>query len=137
MELNNVSPAFASVPSQASQAALRTFLAIAEKKWALNTEDVRCLLGGIGESTFFRWKKAPEQAHITHDTLERISYLLGIYKALALIYSDEAVAVGWLRRPNDNPAFGGQPPLMRLLAGNVADLYIVRQHLDARRGVWA
>lgn len=123
-------------PVHAAQSALRTFLTIADRKWALENDDVRRLLGGVAVSTYFRWKKTPEQAHISHDTLERLSYLLGIYKALALIYSDEAVAAGWLRRPNDNPVFGGQAPLARLLAGNVADLFVVRQHLDARRGVW-
>lgn len=129
--------ALADMPKNAGAAALRTFFAIAERKWNLENEEIRRLLGSVGESTFFRWKKTPDQAHITHDTFERLSYLLGIYKALAIIYSNEAVATGWLRRPNDNPVFAGRAPLERLLAGNVADLFVVRQHLDARRGVWA
>ena len=40
----------------------------------------------------------------------------------------------WLRRPNSAPLFGGQSALQRMLGGQVADLYVVRQYLDAQRG---
>ncbi len=121
------------IPANIGPAALRTFFNILER-WQLSGQEGQTLLATPG-STYFRWKKQPDQAQIDGDKLERISYILGIYKALHLIYSDEAVADGWLRRPNQNPLFGGQPPLARLLGGQVADLYVIRQHLDARRGV--
>jgi uncharacterized protein (DUF2384 family) len=120
-------------PRNVGPAALRTFFNIMER-WQLSPAEGRSLLG-VPASTYFRWKNQPNQASIDADKLERLSYILGIYKALRLIYSDEAIADGWLRRPNTNPLFSGQQPLERLLGGHVADLYVIRQHLDARRGV--
>ena len=72
--------------------------------------------------------------NVLHDTLQRISYLLGIHKALQILYSDPALADSWIRRPN--AAFGGQSALERMLAGDVSDLAAVRAHLDAARGGW-
>ena len=43
-------------------------------------------------------------------------------------------ADAWLRKPNDAPLFGGRTALDRMLAGQVSDLFVVRQYLDAQRG---
>ena len=119
-----------------SAAGLRAFFAIA-RDWALNTEEQMVLLGAPGRSTFFKWKSAPESAELKRDTLERLSYLLGIYKALQILLPDAAAADAWVKKPNAAPLFGGQSALERMLGGNVADLIAVRQYLDARRGGWA
>lgn len=111
---------------------LRAVFRIAEK-WGLGNEDVSTLLGQPSRSTFFRWK-AGHAAQASQDLLERLSYILGIYKGLHTLFSHDDVADGWVRRPNDNPLFAGQPPLQRMLAGKVSDLYVVRQHVDAVRG---
>jgi hypothetical protein len=63
-----------------------------------------------------------------------LSYLLGIYKALQLLFKEPAAADAWLRRPNDAPLFGGRSALDRMLSGQVSDLFLVRQYLDAERG---
>jgi len=122
-----------SSPVNAGPAALRTFFNILDR-WQLGPQEGQTLLGTPG-STYFRWKKQSNQAQVDTDKLERISYVLGIYKALHLIYSDDFVADGWLKRPNTSPLFGGHPPLDRMLGGQVADLYVIRQYLDARRGI--
>lgn len=114
--------------------ALRTFFNIT-RAWGLTPDQERVLLGSPSRSTFFRWK-AGEAGSIGADVLERISYVLGIYKALQILFPDPAQADGWVARPNDAPLFGGQPALARMLGGHVADLYVVRQYLDAQRG-WA
>lgn len=115
--------------------ALRTFFRIAEL-WGLSVNEQMTLLGVTGRSTFFNWKKDPN-AIVPKDTLERISYILGIYKALQILLSDEAAADAWVKRPNDAPLFSGQSALSRMLSGQVADLFVVRQYLDAQRGGWA
>ncbi len=112
--------------------ALRAFFNLAAA-WGLSADQERRLLGMPGRSTYFRWKKERAGA-VPHDVIERISYLLGIYKALHLLFPDDAQADGWLRRPNDAPLFGGRSALERMLGGQVADLYVVRQYLDAQRG---
>jgi hypothetical protein len=66
--------------------------------------------------------------------LERLSYLFGIYAALQLLLPQGERADEWVRRPNSAPLFNGQSALQRMLGGQVADLYVVRQYLDAQRG---
>jgi Protein of unknown function (DUF2384) len=112
--------------------ALRTFFRIAEA-WQLSTDEARALLGDPPRSTFFAWKKAGG-GPLPRDTLERISYVLGIYKALQILLPEPAAADAWVRKPNSAPLFAGKPALERMLSGNVADLYVVRQYLDAWRG---
>ena len=115
--------------------ALRTFFRIADL-WNLSVEEQMTLLGLTARSTFFKWKKDPN-AVLPKDTLERISYILGVYKALQLLLPDEQAADEWVRRPNAAPLFAGRSALDRMLSGQVADLFVVRQYLDAQRGGWA
>ncbi len=115
--------------------ALRTFFRIAEL-WGLSVEEQMTLLGVTARSTFFKWKKDPNIV-LPKDTLERISYILGVFKALQILLPDERAADEWVKRPNAAPLFGGQSALDRMLSGQVADLFVVRQYLDAQRGGWA
>ncbi|MDA8128656.1 MAG: MbcA/ParS/Xre antitoxin family protein [Betaproteobacteria bacterium] len=119
-----------------SAAGLRAFFNIA-RDWGLNTDEQMILLGAPGRSTFFKWKSAPESADLKRDTLERLSYVLGIYKALQILLPAADAADAWVKKPNSAPLFGGKSALDRMLGGNVADLVAVRQYLDARRGGWA
>lgn len=112
--------------------ALRAFFNIADR-WGLGNEQERVLLGSPGRSTFYRWKR-DLSGQLPHDVLERISYILGIYKALHLIFGNEQQADAWISRANDAPLFGGRSALDRMLGGQVADLFVVRQFLDAQRG---
>lgn len=112
--------------------ALRAYFNITER-WGLSAEQERVLLGSPGRSTFFRWKR-DRDGQLPHDALERVSYVLGIYKALHLLFGNERQANEWVRRPNAAPLLGGRPALERMLGGQVADLFVVRQYLDAQRG---
>ena len=111
---------------------LRAFARIA-KLWHLSIAEQLTLLGLSSRSTYFKWRKEA-QVRLPRDTLERISYILGIYKALQLLLPDTRAADEWVRRPNEAAVFGGRSALDRMLSGNVSDLYIVRQYLDAQRG---
>jgi antitoxin Xre/MbcA/ParS-like protein len=116
----------------AGAAGLRAFARVADL-WHLSIAERMTLLGLSSRSTYFKWRKEP-QVRLPRDTLERISYILGIYKALQLLLPDTRAADEWVRRPNEAAVFGGRSALDRMLSGNVADLYIVRQYLDAQRG---
>ena len=115
--------------------ALRTFLRIAEL-WRLSVDEQMVLLGVTARSTYFKWKRDSNTV-LPKDTLERISYILGVYKALQILLPDETAADEWVRQPNAASSFGGQSALDRMLSGQVADLFVVRQYLDAQRGGWA
>ncbi|MGA0588487.1 MbcA/ParS/Xre antitoxin family protein [Dyella sp. KRB-257] len=112
--------------------ALRSFFRLAEA-WQLRVAEQRKLLGDPPESTFYKWKREQDGAP-GRDVIERISYLLGIFKALQILFPDPAQADAWLRRSNQAALFGGHSALERMLSGNVADLFVVRQYLDAQRG---
>ena len=114
--------------------ALRTVFNILEA-WGVKVKDWGRLLG-VSQPTVHRWKADPAVAARANsrDLLERLSYLLGIYKALQVLLPDPRAADGWVNRPNTAPLFGGRAPIDRLLAGNVADLYEVRRWLDGQRG---
>jgi hypothetical protein len=113
-------------------AGLRALANIAEA-WNLTVVEQLTLLGIASRSTFFKWRRE-RHPRLPADTLERLSYLLGIYKSLQILLPDAAAADGWVRRPNSDPLFGGRSALDRMLSGQVADLYVVRQFLDAERG---
>ena len=113
-----------------SDVAKRAFFRIADL-WQVSPEQMRVLLGGPSRSTFYAWKKG-EGGLLPRDTLERVSYVLGIYKGLQVLFPDSRQADAWIHKPND--AFGGRSALDRMLAGNVSDLHAVRAYIDYVRG---
>jgi hypothetical protein len=123
-----------SVRARLSGPGIRTFLNIA-REWSLTVDEQRVLLGGPASSTYHNWKSG-RIGTLSFDQLERISLVLGIYKALRLLFADDATGLRWLRAPNQDHPFGGSPPLARMLRGSIDNLYAVRRYLDAWRGVW-
>ena len=117
-------------PRQVDAVALKAFFNLASE-WGLSVEEQLTLLGRPGKRTLYRWK-AGDVAGLPPDTLERISVLLGIYKALEILLPVPGRAQSWIRRANE--AFGGRSGLDVMLSGKVDDLYQVRRHLDAWRG---
>lgn len=114
-----------------SRSALMGFFKLAAA-WQLRDDDARELLGGLSSSSWYDWKKNPDRV-LEVDRITRISYLLGIYKALHILYGDE-LADEWIHLPNTNPVFAGRTPLAYMLAGGLIAMQTVRKLLDARRG---
>ena len=125
------SPAHVSLgTAEAAEAALRTFWRLAEA-WGLTIAEQLTLLG-VARTTLYQWKQGkvgPLDRHV----LERLSYLFGIHAALQVLLPMPERANGWLRKPNTAPFLGGRSALDRMLGGQVADLFVVRQYLDAER----
>ena len=119
-------------PEKLAPAALRTFFRIASA-WELTQVEARALLGDPPESTYYKWKSG-KVGSVPGDLLERISYVLGIYKALQILLPEPGAADAWVRRPNAAPLFNGRSALELMLSGRVADLFLVRQYLDWERG---
>ena len=110
--------------------ALRAFFKLADA-WQLSTDQARTLLGQPARATFFQWKNG-RFGRLSHDVIRRISWLLGIWKALQILFAEPERADAWIQQPND--LLGGHSPLQRMLAGDVSDLAAVRGVLDAARG---
>jgi antitoxin Xre/MbcA/ParS-like protein len=114
-----------------SPAALRAFFNIMEK-WSVRDEDARQLLGGVSNGKYYQLKQNPQHT-LDQDRLQRISYLIGIFKALNILYSTK-LADQWIQLANTNPLFTGRTPLAYMLHGGTPAMEIIRRLLDARRG---
>jgi len=114
-----------------SASALKAFFRLAAA-WKLRDEDARELLGGLSSSAFYEWKKNPDRV-LDVDRITRLSYLIGIYKGLHILYGDK-LADEWVGLPNRNLIFMGRTPLAYMKAGGLLAMQTVRKLLDARRG---
>lgn len=119
------------------RAGFQAFLSISQK-WKLKTDQQRVLLGDIPKSTYYKWKHhvdVCENFSLPKDSLERISYVLGIYKALHILLPNDELANHWIHKNNSASLFNNSTALDKMLAGNVIDLADVRRFLDAQRGL--
>ena len=114
-----------------SRSALRAFFNIMQR-WSIRDVDARQLLGGIASSTFYDYKRNPRRV-LDQDRLTRISYLVGIFKALHILHGED-LADRWIALPNRNRIFGGRSPLDYMLQGGAPAMQTIRRLLDARRG---
>ena len=99
--------------------------------WKVRDEDARALLGGVSNGPFYEMKRNPDRVLET-DRLTRISYLVGIFKALRILHGDR-LADEWIHLPNTNPIFAGAKPLDYMIRGGLPAMQTVRRLLDARR----
>ncbi|MXP29972.1 DUF2384 domain-containing protein [Porphyrobacter algicida] len=108
---------------------LRTFFNIA-RKWGLSEDDEAAILGQSDREALRSWKdeRGPD---VDAETILRISYVLGIYRAINTLLPRKDVADAWVKQPNAAPIFGGRRALDRMTKGHIDDLKIVRQYLDA------
>ncbi len=119
------------VQQRLSRSAVPAFFKLAQA-WRLRDESARQLLGGVSNGVFYQLKRGQKKV-LDQDKLTRISLLLGIFKALNILYSRK-LADSWTGLPNSNPMFAGEMPLDYMIRGGVPALIRVRQLLDARRG---
>ena len=129
------------VQEKLSPVAIRAFFRLASH-WKLRDEDARGLIGGISNGSFYQLKRGATKTSnsktldaktLDQDKLTRVSLLVGIFKALNILYGTK-LADAWVQLPNTNPVFGGETPLAYMLKGGVPSMLRVRQLLDARRG---
>jgi hypothetical protein len=113
-----------------SPAALKAFFNIMTR-WGVRDEDARALLGGVSNGPFYEMKRDPERT-LDADRLTRISYLIGIFKALNILHG-RPLADEWVQLANANPIFVGQTPLAYMIRGGLPAMQTVRRLLDARR----
>ncbi len=112
------------------ESGIRAFERIADR-WKLTRAEREAILG-MPRSTYARLRAKPERANLDRSTLERLSLVFGIYKALHVLFSDDERADTWIDRPS--AAFGDRPARERITSGLITDLAKVRHYLDVSRG---
>lgn len=113
-----------------SAPALKAFFTLMSR-WKIRDEDARALLGGVTNGPFYEMKRHPDRV-LDVDRLTRISYLIGIFKALRILHA-APLADEWVRLENRHPLFGGRTPLAFMVQGGLPAMQTVRRLLDARR----
>jgi hypothetical protein len=114
------------------QAMQRAMIRLFEN-WGITDAEASALLGDLSPRTFQRWKTG-QYGRAGVDLVARMSNLLGIHKALRLLFNDAERGYRWVRAAN--AAFGGKSALTVMLGGQITDLMRVRRYLDAARGQW-
>lgn len=99
--------------------------------WGLTDAQACVLLGGVSKRTYARWKEG-DIGRLTVDQKTRLSVLMGVHKALRVLFTDRARVYEWVKKPN--AAFHGRSALDIMLGGYLTDLFRVRHYLDAARG---
>lgn len=107
--------------------ALKGFFKITGE-WGMSAVEQQILLGDLPKATFSKYKELPE-VKLDHDQLERISYVMGIHKALMILFSSKERADAWVKKPNE--AFAGQSALGVMLEGSIESLAKVRSYVDS------
>jgi hypothetical protein len=128
--LEPVNLADRTVRERLSGPALKAFFNVM-RRWQVRDEDARALLGGVTNGPYYLMKREPARV-LDADRLTRVSYIVGIFKALHLLHS-EALADRWIQVPNANRIFAGSTPLAYMIRGGLPAFAIVRQLVDARR----
>lgn len=100
--------------------------------WGLTDDEAATLLD-LPPRTYARWK-AGSIGRLGRDGKARLSNLMGIHKALRIIFREPQRGYAWIRSPND--AFAGRSALEVMRGGDLTDLMRVRRYLDAERGGW-
>lgn len=114
----------------AATSALHVFFGIA-KAWGLSDAEQMTLLG-VDAMALTSFRASKVNSRLEDATMERLSHIFAIYAALQVLLPIPERADTWIRRPNSAPLFGGSTALDRMMGGQVSDLSIVRQYLDAQ-----
>ena len=102
-------------------------------RWGCSAEQVQKILQ-ISRPAYYKYRKAPEQASLTHDQIERLSYLVNIHGCLRMIFENPKNVYGFMALKNDNPYFNGKSPLEIISTGQFAALYETFRRIDVLRG---
>jgi hypothetical protein len=102
------------------------------EKWGLTDDQAAVLLDLSGRS-FRRWKSGGV-GRLGRDEKTRLSNLMGIHKALRIIFKEPQQAYAWIK--SANAAFRGRSALEVMLGGEITDIMRVRRYLDSERGGW-
>src|SRR5436309_1001338 len=88
------------------------------RRWGVNDDQAATILD-MKPRTYSRWKTGTF-GQFGRDIKARLSNLMGIHKALRIVFREPSRGYTWIKSPND--AFGGRSALDVMLGGELTDL---------------
>lgn len=102
-------------------------------RWGCTPEQAQKILS-VSRAAYYRYRSDPAKATLTHDQLERLSYLVNIHGHLRVIFDNPENVYGFMSMENHNPYFNGKTPLDIISTGQFGALYETHKRIDALRG---
>jgi hypothetical protein len=102
-------------------------------RWGVSDVDAATILGGISPKTYRRWKD-DDYGRVNRDLADRMSNILGIHKALRIIFAEPQTGYAWVDAKNSG--FAGLSALDVMKRGSMEDIMRIRRYLDSVRGGW-
>ncbi len=99
--------------------------------WRMTRNEAASLLG-VSTSIWSRIRGGSRRQTFTQDQFTRISALVGIFKALHLLFADD-IADRWPRLANSGPLFQNLTPIGAMRSGGIPLMLEVRRYVDALR----
>ena len=100
--------------------------------WSLTNKEAAALFD-VPIATWSRMKAGSFHGRLDQDKITRASLIVGIFKALRLLFNQEMVG-GWPTSPNTGPLFQGKAPVTLMIEGGIPQMLRTRRYLDGLRG---
>jgi predicted DNA-binding protein (UPF0251 family) len=102
------------------------------RTWKLTSQEAADLLG-VSASTWERIRANSWKQSLSQDQFMRVSALIGLFKALHLLFADD-MADRWMRLRNSGPLFVNRTPIEAMHEGGIPGMLEIRRYVDALRG---
>ncbi|HVI30432.1 antitoxin Xre-like helix-turn-helix domain-containing protein [Hansschlegelia sp.] len=100
--------------------------------WGLTNREAADLFD-VPIATWNRMKAGTFSGRLDQDKLTRASLIVGIFKALRILFNQEMVT-GWPKAANTGPLFQGRSPVAWMIEGGIPAMLRTRRYLDGLRG---
>ncbi len=104
----------------------------ATESWGLSNRQ-SALLFDVPPATWGRMKAGAFTGRLDVDKLTRASLIVGIFKALRLLFN-RAMVTNWPTARNTGPIFQGRTPVDFMIEGGIPAMLRTRRYLDGIRG---
>lgn len=130
-DMRDEKPKYSDAGTIRGHIALKGFFGVC-REWDCSDEEMKLLLGGIPKRTLDEYLKLPHLL-LSPELLERISYILGIYKILRAMYPNGERAGRRMRLSTSEPPFSGSSALEFMTSGSIQHLKQARQYFESKK----
>ena len=118
------------IDDEQAKVALKAFFSIG-RRWDLDEDDEAAILGQPDRAALRAWKDGRVEPEPGEETIQRISHILAIFRAIGTLIPDRDIAAAWVKQPNAAATFDDRTALDLMADGDLENLKMVRQYLEA------